>query len=55
VIQPEAGAQLTDDGVKAFLRERMSGYTAPRRVAFQAELARGDSGKIFKRKLREPF
>ena len=55
VIQPEAGANLTDTDVKTFLRERMSGYKVPRRVEFQADLPREDSGKIFKRKLREPF
>ncbi len=55
VVQPDPGAKLTESEVRAFLRERMAGYKVPRRVEFHAELPREDSGKIFKRKLREPF
>jgi long-chain acyl-CoA synthetase len=33
----------------------MAGYKVPKRVEFRADLPREDSGKIFKRKLREPF
>jgi long-chain acyl-CoA synthetase len=55
VIQPEPGALLDEAGVRAFARERMAGYKVPRRVEFHPELPREDSGKIFKRKLREPF
>jgi long-chain acyl-CoA synthetase len=33
----------------------MASYKVPKRVDFHAELPREDSGKIFKRKLREPF
>jgi len=55
VVQPEAGADLSEASVRGFLRERMAGYKVPRSVAFQGELPREDSGKIFKRKLREPF
>ena len=55
VVQPDPGARLEAREVQAFLRERMAGYKIPRRVEFHAELPREDSGKIFKRKLREPF
>jgi long-chain acyl-CoA synthetase len=55
VVQPQAGAKLDADGVRAFLRGRVAGYKVPRRIEFHAELPREDSGKIFKRKLREPF
>lgn len=55
VVQPMPGAELTEGQVRAYLRERMAGYKAPKRVDFHAELPREDSGKIFKRKLREPF
>ena len=41
--------------MRAYLRERMAGYKVPKRVDFHVELPREDSGKIFKRKLREPF
>ncbi len=55
VVQPMPGAELTEAEVRAYLRERMAGYKVPKRVDFHAELPREDSGKIFKRKLREPF
>jgi long-chain acyl-CoA synthetase len=55
VVQPQPGVLLTAASVRAFLRERMAGYKVPKRVDFHVELPREDSGKIFKRKLREPF
>ena len=55
VVQPQEGAGLTEAGVKAYLREHVAGYKVPRRVELAADLPREDSGKIFKRKLREPF
>jgi long-chain acyl-CoA synthetase len=55
VVQPEPGASLGEAGVRAFLRERMAGFKVPKKVEFHADLPREDSGKIFKRKLREPF
>ncbi len=55
VIQLRPGEELTEDQVKKFLRSRVAGYSLPRRVEFRDELPREDSGKIFKRKLREPF
>jgi long-chain acyl-CoA synthetase len=53
-VQPLPGAALDELGVKAFARAHMAGYKAPKTVEFHAELPREDSGKIFKRKLREP-
>jgi long-chain acyl-CoA synthetase len=55
VVQPSPGAALTEQAVKAYLRQHMASYKVPKRVEFHAELPREDSGKIFKRKLREPF
>ncbi|HLZ82083.1 MAG TPA: acyl-CoA synthetase [Caulobacteraceae bacterium] len=54
-VQPSEGAALTEVEVKSFLRGQMAGYKVPKRVDFHAQLPREDSGKIFKRKLREPF
>jgi len=54
-VQPAPGATLTAPQVQAFLRERIAGYKVPRLVSFHAELPREDSGKIFKRKLRDPY
>jgi len=55
VVQPEAGVELDASDVRSWLRERVAGYKVPRVVEFHAELPREDSGKIFKRKLREPY
>jgi long-chain acyl-CoA synthetase len=55
VVQPQPGADLDEAGIKAYLRRHVAGYKVPKRVDFAAELPREDSGKIFKRKLREPF
>jgi len=53
-IQPEPGAALIPEEVKAWLRARIADYKVPRLVEFHAALPREDSGKIFKRKLRAP-
>lgn len=55
VVQPAEGADLSEASIKAYLREHVAGYKLPRRVELAADLPREDSGKIFKRKLREPF
>jgi len=54
-VQPRAGAHLGADEVRAFLRERLAGYKVPAVVTFHDALPREDTGKIFKRKLREPY
>ncbi len=41
--------------VRAYLREHDGGHKVPRRVEFATDLPREDSGKIFKRKLRDPY
>ena len=55
VVQPSEGADITEASVKAYLREHVAGYKVPRRVELATDLPREDSGKIFKRKLREPY
>jgi long-chain acyl-CoA synthetase len=49
------GAQLTAQDIKAYLEARLAKYKVPKRVDFHASLPREDSGKIFKRRLRDPF
>jgi long-chain acyl-CoA synthetase len=46
---------VTPEQVKAFLRGQVAGFKVPKQVEIAAELPREDSGKIFKRKLREPY
>jgi len=38
-----------------FLRERLADFKVPRVIRLDANLPREDSGKIIKRKLREPY
>ncbi len=55
VVQPDPAAGLGADDVRAFLRERVARYKLPKIVEFRDQLPREDSGKIFKRKLRQPY
>ncbi len=55
VVQPMPGAELSAADLQAELRKVLTSYKVPRRIDFAASLPREDSGKIFKRKLREPF
>jgi long-chain acyl-CoA synthetase len=54
-IRPLPECNLDTESVQNYLRERIAGYKVPRQIHFRDELPREDSGKIFKRKLREPF
>ena len=49
------GATLSETDVNDWVRDRMAKYKVPKRVDFHAALPRQDSGKIFKRQLRDPF
>jgi long-chain acyl-CoA synthetase len=39
----------------AFLEARIARYKLPRSIDFLAELPRDPNGKLYKRKLREPY
>ena len=54
-VQLRPGIKTTDTDVQRFLRERIANYKVPRIVTFHDELPREESGKIFKRRLREPY
>jgi long-chain acyl-CoA synthetase len=54
-VQPSAGASLQPHAVQEFLRARLAGYKVPAVVTLHDALPREDTGKIFKRKLREPY
>ena len=41
--------------VQRYLKERLASFKVPQVVAFHESLPREDTGKIFKRKLREPY
>ncbi len=55
VVEPEPGARLESAAVRLYVGERLGGLKVPRVVEFSEKLPREDSGKIFKRKLRDPY
>lgn len=46
-----SGHQLTEDEVRAYVKENLARYKVPRRVAFLDELPRNPTGKVLKREL----
>ncbi len=58
VVQPvnmsEAGDDLRDT-LTAYAREKLSGVKIPRKIDFLAELPRHDTGKLYKRLLRDQY
>jgi long-chain acyl-CoA synthetase len=55
IVEAEAGTELTAESVTTFLTERIAGFKLPRHIEFRDNLPREDSGKLFKRLLKEPF
>jgi long-chain acyl-CoA synthetase len=54
-VEPNDGQLLTADQVRDHVRANLAAYKTPRVVELAHELPREDSGKIFKRRLREPY
>jgi len=54
-IQPQPGIALDTVTVRTELGRHLAKYKVPKQIEFAAELPREDSGKIFKRKLRDPY
>jgi long-chain acyl-CoA synthetase len=48
-------AAITAENVRAFVRDNLAAYKAPKVVAFEERLPREDSGKLFKRRLKQPY
>jgi long-chain acyl-CoA synthetase len=55
VVEPLEGAVLDVEGLRAQLRLQLADYKVPRTIEIAFELPREDSGKIFKRRLRDAF
>jgi long-chain acyl-CoA synthetase len=55
VVEPQAGATLDIAAVRAQLKRSLADYKVPKHIEIQANLPREDSGKIFKRRLRDPY
>ncbi len=54
-IQPQPSVTLDAGLIRAELGKALARFKVPKVIEFSAELPREDSGKIFKRKLREPY
>ncbi|MED5261202.1 MAG: acyl-CoA synthetase [Myxococcota bacterium] len=58
VIEPapgvEAGDDLTQD-IMAFCQERLARFKQPRSIDYTHEMPRDPNGKLYKRKLRDPY
>lgn len=55
VVQPRVGLAPTADELRAFLTPRLARFKLPRLIEIADDLPRDDSGKLFKRVLRERY
>jgi acyl-CoA synthetase (AMP-forming)/AMP-acid ligase II len=58
VVQPSDMADAGDDlaaELTAYCRQNLSGVKTPRRIDFMAELPRHDTGKLYKRLIRDAY
>jgi long-chain acyl-CoA synthetase len=55
VVEPLEGSALSTQDLRAYLRRHLADYKVPRSIEIGRDLPREDSGKIFKRKLRDPY
>ena len=58
VVEPAPGETAGDalrDELTAFCRERMAKFKVPRSIDFTDAMPRDPNGKLFKRKLRDPY
>ena len=55
VVALKPGQQATEDELIALTRDELASYMKPKSVDFVAELPKSATGKILKRKLREPY
>jgi long-chain acyl-CoA synthetase len=54
-VEPHEGVALSAEEVREHVRSKLAAYKTPRVVELTGSLPREDSGKIFKRRLREPY
>jgi long-chain acyl-CoA synthetase len=53
-VELSEGAAVTEDDVRAHVARHLAAYKVPRTVVFE-KLPREDTGKLFKRRLRERY
>jgi long-chain acyl-CoA synthetase len=55
IVQRRPGTSLDENGVVAWVREKLADYKRPRIVEFVDEVPRDPNGKVRKPKLREAW
>jgi long-chain acyl-CoA synthetase len=55
MIEPQQGVSLDVAAIRTQLKSALADYKVPRHIEVQTGLPREDSGKIFKRRLRDPY
>ena len=55
VVELQLGSTLDAAAIRERLKASLAGYKIPKHIEIQADLPREDSGKIFKRRLRDPY
>jgi long-chain acyl-CoA synthetase len=55
VLEPQRGVTLDLAAIRAALKTRLADYKVPKHIEIGQNLPREDSGKIFKRRLRDPW
>ncbi|MGE3589869.1 MAG: long-chain fatty acid--CoA ligase, partial [Ilumatobacteraceae bacterium] len=52
-VVPRAGASVTEDELRDFVRERLRSTRTPERIEFRHELPANETGKLLRRVLRD--
>jgi len=55
VVEPQPGARLDTADIRSRLKTLLADYKVPKHIEIRTGLPREDSGKIFKRRLRDPY
>jgi long-chain acyl-CoA synthetase len=55
VVEPQPGVALHAIDIRGHLKALLADYKVPKHIEIRSQLPREDSGKIFKRRLRDPY
>jgi long-chain acyl-CoA synthetase len=55
VVEPLPGANIDVADIRKQLKKSLADYKVPKHIEIGTNLPREDSGKIFKRRLRDPY
>lgn len=52
-VMPRKDAEVSEDQLRIFARERLASFKTPKRVVIREDLPTGPTGKILKRRLKD--